>query len=85
MREQTNAPTSFLDASMVYGSEDSLARRLRNLTSTGGLLAENRAFRDAGRALLPFDNVVDDPCVSTNRAARVPCFLAGEGGKAGGR
>ncbi|XP_028938698.1 eosinophil peroxidase [Ornithorhynchus anatinus] len=78
VREQINALTSFLDASMVYGSEDALAARLRNQSNQLGLLAVNTRFRDSGRSLLPFDNLSDDPCLLTNRALRIPCFLAGD-------
>ncbi|XP_016066179.1 PREDICTED: eosinophil peroxidase [Miniopterus natalensis] len=78
IRNQINSLTSFLDASMVYGSEVSLALRLRNQTNYHGLLAINQRFRDNGRALLPFDNLHDDPCLLTNRSARIPCFLAGD-------
>nr|XP_003467059.2 myeloperoxidase [Cavia porcellus] len=78
IRNQINALTSFVDASMVYGSEDPLARNLRNLTNQLGLLAVNTRFQDNGRALLPFDNLHDDPCLLTNRTARIPCFLAGD-------
>ena len=80
IRNQINALTSFVDASAVYGSEDPLARRLRNLTNQLGLLAVNTRFQDNGRALLPFDNLHDDPCLLTNRSARIPCFLAGQPG-----
>lgn len=80
IRNQINALTSFLDASMVYGSEVSLSLRLRNRTNYLGLLAVNQRFRDNGRALLPFDNLHDDPCLLTNRSARIPCFLAGQTG-----
>ncbi|KAM5310174.1 eosinophil peroxidase [Glossophaga mutica] len=78
VRNQINALTSFVDASMVYGSEVSLALRLRNRTNFHGLLAINQRFSDNGRALLPFDNLHDDPCLLTNRSARIPCFLAGD-------
>ncbi|XP_032946415.1 eosinophil peroxidase [Rhinolophus ferrumequinum] len=78
VRNQINALTSFLDASMVYGSEVSLAHRLRNKTNYLGLLAVNQRFSDNGRALLPFDNLHEDPCLLTNRSARIPCFLAGD-------
>ncbi|XP_054441476.1 eosinophil peroxidase [Pteronotus mesoamericanus] len=78
VRNQMNSLTSFLDASMVYGSEVSLALRLRNRTNFHGLLAINQRFSDNGRALLPFDSLRDDPCLLTNRPARVPCFLAGD-------
>uniref|UniRef100_A0A8C0LM62 Myeloperoxidase n=1 Tax=Canis lupus dingo TaxID=286419 RepID=A0A8C0LM62_CANLU len=78
IRNQINALTSFVDASMVYGSEDPLATRLRNLTNQLGLLAVNTRFSDNGRALLPFDNLHDDPCLLTNRSAGIPCFLAGD-------
>ncbi|XP_077021020.1 eosinophil peroxidase [Tamandua tetradactyla] len=78
VRNQINALTSFVDASMVYGSEDPLALRLRNRTNQLGLLAINTQFRDNGRALLPFDNLHEDPCLLTNRSVRIPCFLAGD-------
>ncbi|XP_024429014.3 eosinophil peroxidase [Desmodus rotundus] len=78
IRNQINTLTSFLDASMVYGSEVSLALRLRNRTNFHGLLAINQQFSDNGRALLPFDNLRDSPCLLTNRSARIPCFLAGD-------
>ncbi|XP_058416562.1 myeloperoxidase [Diceros bicornis minor] len=78
IRNQINVLTSFVDASMVYGSEDAVATKLRNLTNQLGLLAVNTQFRDNGRALLPFDTLHDDPCLLTNRSARIPCFLAGD-------
>ncbi|XP_012300917.2 myeloperoxidase isoform X1 [Aotus nancymaae] len=78
IRNQINALTSFVDASMVYGSEEPLARNLRNGSNQLGLLAVNQRFQDNGRALLPFDNLHDDPCLLTNRSARIPCFLAGD-------
>ncbi|KAK2111296.1 hypothetical protein P7K49_011042 [Saguinus oedipus] len=78
IRNQINALTSFVDASMVYGSEEPLARNLRNGSNQLGLLAINQRFQDNGRALLPFDNLHDDPCLLTNRSARIPCFLAGQ-------
>ncbi|XP_036925668.1 eosinophil peroxidase [Sturnira hondurensis] len=78
VRNQINSLTSFLDASMVYGSEVPLALSLRNRTNYHGLLAINQRFSDNGRALLPFDNLRHDPCLLTNRSARIPCFLAGD-------
>uniref|UniRef100_A0A452VDV9 Myeloperoxidase n=1 Tax=Ursus maritimus TaxID=29073 RepID=A0A452VDV9_URSMA len=78
IRNQINALTSFVDASMVYGSEDPLAAKLRNTTNGLGLMAVNTRFSDNGRALLPFDTLHDDPCLLTNRTANIPCFLAGD-------
>uniref|UniRef100_A0A8D1WE73 Eosinophil peroxidase n=1 Tax=Sus scrofa TaxID=9823 RepID=A0A8D1WE73_PIG len=78
IRDQINALTSFLDASMVYGSEVALSLRLRNRTNHLGLLAVNQRFQDNGRTLLPFNNLHEDPCLLTNRSARIPCFLAGD-------
>lgn len=62
---------------MVYGSEVSLALKLRNLTNYWGLLATNQHFQDNGRALMPFDKLHEDPCLLTNRTVRIRCFLAG--------
>ncbi|XP_007536196.1 lactoperoxidase isoform X1 [Erinaceus europaeus] len=77
-REQINALTSFLDASLVYGPEPSLAIRLRNLSSPLGLLAVNQEVSDHGLAYPPFDNKKPSPCEFINTTARVPCFLAGD-------
>ncbi|KAL2099322.1 hypothetical protein ACEWY4_005802 [Coilia grayii] len=53
-RQQTNAVTSFLDASTVYGHSPVLQSLLREPASPAGLLAVNHRFADAdGRAFLP--------------------------------
>uniref|UniRef100_G3UBF9 Lactoperoxidase n=1 Tax=Loxodonta africana TaxID=9785 RepID=G3UBF9_LOXAF len=77
-RDQINAPTSFLDASFVYGSEPSLASRLRNLSSPLGLMAVNQEVSDHGLPYLPFVSKKPNPCEFINTTARVPCFLAGD-------
>lgn len=77
-RDQINAVTSFLDASLVYGSEPSLASRLRNLSSPLGLMAVNQEAWDHGLAYPPFNNMKPSPCEFINTTARVPCFQAGE-------
>ncbi|XP_013922324.1 PREDICTED: myeloperoxidase [Thamnophis sirtalis] len=80
IRNQINALTSFVDASMVYASEDVWARQLRNLTSNLGLLSVNNRFKDRGLDLLPFGTPQGFPenCNITNRTAGIPCFLAGD-------
>ncbi|XP_075627819.1 myeloperoxidase [Balearica regulorum gibbericeps] len=78
IRDQINALTSFLDGSVVYGSEVPLANKLRDRTSRLGLLAVNRIFSDRGKAYMPFDNMRKDPCLIANRGAKIPCFLAGD-------
>ncbi|NXG03269.1 PERM Myeloperoxidase, partial [Sakesphorus luctuosus] len=77
-REQLNAVTSFIDASTLYGSDNALARSLRNLTGQLGLMATNQDFTDTGLELLPFENVTSSVCVLTNRSANIPCFKAGD-------
>lgn len=77
-REQINALTSFLDASLVYGSEPDLASRLRNLSSPLGLLAVNQEVTDLGLPYLPFDSKKPSPCEFIDSTARVPCFVAGK-------
>ncbi|CAN8197186.1 unnamed protein product [Coccothraustes coccothraustes] len=75
-REQLNAATSFIDPSTMYGSDDALARSLRNLSSQLGLMALNPPFWDAGLELLPFENTAHSVCVLTNRSANICCFKA---------
>ncbi|XP_064816785.1 eosinophil peroxidase [Oncorhynchus masou masou] len=53
-REQLNAITSFVDASMVYGSSSPMAAALRNHSSPLGLLALNDQASDQGLAYMPY-------------------------------
>ncbi|KAM4886894.1 eosinophil peroxidase-like isoform 1-T2 [Sylvia borin] len=78
VREQINALTSFLDGSVVYGSEVALAERLRDRSSQRGLLAVNHNFTDRGRAYMPFGPMRKEPCLKASGKARIPCFLAGD-------
>ncbi|KFQ30899.1 Myeloperoxidase, partial [Mesitornis unicolor] len=78
IRDQINALTSFLDGSMVYGSEVPLANKLRNQTNQLGLLAVNQNFTDRGKAYMPFNSGQKDPCLIVGKEAKIPCFLAGE-------
>ncbi|NXJ82484.1 PERM Myeloperoxidase, partial [Trogon melanurus] len=77
-REQINAVSSFIDASTVYGSDDSVAKSLRNQTSRLGLLAVNQNFTDAGLEFLPFENNRKSVCILTNETTNIPCFRAGD-------
>uniref|UniRef100_A0A8C1VUJ9 Myeloid-specific peroxidase n=1 Tax=Cyprinus carpio TaxID=7962 RepID=A0A8C1VUJ9_CYPCA len=67
LREQINALTAFLDAGQVYGSEDGLAKELRDLTNDGGLLRVNDQFLDNGRELLPFTSVESNMCATRRK------------------
>uniref|UniRef100_A0A8C1YNX3 Myeloperoxidase-like n=1 Tax=Cyprinus carpio TaxID=7962 RepID=A0A8C1YNX3_CYPCA len=84
VREQINALTAFLDAGQVYGSEDGLAKELRDLTNDGGLLRVNDQFLDNGREHLPFTNVESKMCATRQKTlndttlTEVPCFIAGD-------
>jgi len=78
-----NALTAFLDAGQVYGSDNTKARFLRDLTSDLGLLRVNRQFTDNRRELLPFSSMVTNMCatrarITNTKAKEVPCFVAGE-------
>ncbi|XP_024253401.1 myeloperoxidase [Oncorhynchus tshawytscha] len=83
-REQINSLTAFLDLGQVYGSEEGLARDLRDLTNNGGLLRVNKNFTDNGREFLPFTKLKGNMCFTRNRvtndtnAREVPCFIAGD-------
>ncbi|KAF3848070.1 hypothetical protein F7725_021098 [Dissostichus mawsoni] len=61
-REQINALTAFLDLGQVYGSEEQLAKSLRDPDSDGGLLRVNTEFRDNRRELLPFNPMQVNMC-----------------------
>ncbi|XP_070788071.1 myeloperoxidase-like, partial [Pituophis catenifer annectens] len=80
IRNQINALTSFVDASMVYASEDKWAMQLRNFTNDLGLLAVNNRFNDRGLSFLPFGNPEGfrENCNVTNATLGIPCFLAGD-------
>lgn len=91
-REQLNAITSFVDASMVYGSSASLALALRNLSSPLGSMALNSQHSDQDLAYMPFLPRLQarlDPCGPRNSTADLggeaspqenttSCFQAGE-------
>lgn len=82
MREQLNTLTAFIDVGQVYGSDEKLARDLRDLTTDNGLLRVNQQFSDNGRELLPFSrkNAMCDNrrrITGDNNAQEVNCSLAG--------
>ncbi|XP_009073008.1 PREDICTED: eosinophil peroxidase-like [Acanthisitta chloris] len=78
IRDQINALTSYLDGSVVYGSEVALANRLRDRSRQLGLLAVNHKFTDRGKAYMPFGPIRKEPCLKASGAARIPCFMAGD-------
>jgi len=52
-REQLNALTSYIDASMIYGSSDDDARNLRDFASGRGLLRTSPPATQSQKPLLP--------------------------------
>lgn len=78
-RQQTNAITSFIDASLVYGHTAEMESSLRNLSSLNGKLATNGLFQDgSGRPYLPFVARMPSACQQEPQGERVECFSAGD-------
>ncbi|KAG7522765.1 eosinophil peroxidase-like [Solea senegalensis] len=92
-REQLNAITSFVDASMVYGSSTGVASALRNHSSPLGSMAINTQHSDQGLPYMPFlppQKSHLDPCGPRNattsgtsdramhRENNTSCFQAGD-------
>ena len=76
-REQINSITSFVDASMVYGNSEDVAKRLRE-SGSGRLREGNESV--PGKFYLPFDtdSLVDCMQPLEQPAKKVPCFLSGD-------
>ena len=72
---QENIITSYIDGSQVYGSDDELAKRLRNPQDPA--LLDDRLVRNSGeRPRLP-PSEPEAFCRSPNRE-EADCFLAGD-------
>lgn len=77
-RQQMNAITSFMDASLVYGDTPELQSSLRDLAGLNGKLVANAEFRDPkGRPYLP-SVAKHSGCQQGPEGGRVECFLAGD-------
>jgi len=69
-REQLNALTSYIDASMIYGNADDDARNLRDFASGRGLMRTSPPATQSQKPLLPpnqgefIDCQVTDPTAS---------------------
>ncbi|XP_016518015.1 thyroid peroxidase isoform X3 [Poecilia formosa] len=79
-RQQLNAVSSFIDASLVYGHTPQLQSDLRDLSGRSGKLAVNGRFQDRqGRPYLPFVAETPSACGAAGRGRGIECFRAGEG------
>ncbi|XP_076271608.1 peroxidasin isoform X2 [Rhynchophorus ferrugineus] len=76
-REQINQLTSYIDASMVYGFSEELAREIRDLDAPLGKLKEGPIF-DGRKALLPYAGGQGMDCRRNLSESDVNCFLAGD-------
>ncbi|XP_053395477.1 peroxidasin-like isoform X2 [Mercenaria mercenaria] len=79
-RQQLNALTSYIDGSQVYGSSDSLAERLRDVSHEHGHLLVGSLY-DSGKRQLPYDfHGIIGPadCQIESSKRYIPCFLTGD-------
>lgn len=77
-RQQMNAITSFMDASLVYGHTPGMESSLRDLTGLNGKLVINSKFKDPkGRPYLP-SVAKHSGCQQSPEGDRVECFHAGD-------
>lgn len=81
-RQQMNIITSFIDASLVYGSTPKHQASLRDHCSDEGKLAVNEKLKDPkGRSYLPFVANLPSACRQDPmdpHGERVECFTAGD-------
>ncbi|XP_040916622.1 thyroid peroxidase [Toxotes jaculatrix] len=78
-RQQMNAITSFIDASVVYGHTPRMESFLRDLSGLNGKLAVNNQFKDPkGRPYLPFVATLPSACQQDPQGEKVECFSAGD-------
>jgi len=77
-REQMNALTSYIDASMIYGSTEADARNLRDFASSHGLLRTSQPRFPAQKSFLPPNQGEFVDCQMDANTAHVPCFQAGD-------
>lgn len=76
-REQINQITSYVDASMIYGSSQETADLVRNRSPGKGMLRRGEQS-SPGHYYLPYDTTSSVDCDQGNNTGRSLCFLAGD-------
>ena len=79
-REQLNALTAYIDGSMIYGNNEDMAERLRDLSHENGKLLVGSLAQE-GKRQLPYDFhglIHPTDCQIEPNKRYIPCFLAGD-------